>query len=78
MNTNPRFAVLLANYVLYDRLTLLLATAALVAVLFGFLLARTSRGGSQTRPYGQVVGYAYYGFLITTYIVVLVGTLILL
>jgi hypothetical protein len=71
MNTNPRFAVLLANYVLYDRLTLLLATAALVAVLFGFLLTRYGSG-----KLGHVYTQVYYGFLLLSYILILAGLFI--
>jgi hypothetical protein len=71
MNTNPRFAVLLANYVLYDRLTLMLGSVALVAVLIGWALSRYSSG-----KLGRVYTQVYFGFLLASFILILAGSFI--
>jgi hypothetical protein len=73
MNANPRFTHLLALYAQFDRLTLILAGVALTAVLIGFLLARSGSG-----KFERVVGYAYNGFLIISFILILAGTFFLL
>jgi hypothetical protein len=73
MNTNPRFAVLMGLYAQFDRLTLILAGVALAAVLIGFLLARSGSG-----KFERFIGYAYSGFLIVSFILILAGTFCLL
>jgi hypothetical protein len=73
VNANPRFTHLLALYAQFDGLTLILCGVAAAAVLIGFLLA-----GQGSGKYGRFIARLYFGFIITSYVLIMAGTLYIL
>jgi hypothetical protein len=65
MVTNPRFALLMANYHQYDQLTLVLAAISLAALLIGWAMLRPNT------PVWQKD--LYFGFLALAYILIGAG-----
>jgi hypothetical protein len=68
--TNPRFALLLANYALHDRITLALAGVALAAVLIGWAMTAKPPRSRWDRLSSNI----YFGFLVLAFVLTLAGS----
>jgi hypothetical protein len=67
--TNPRFALLLSNYMLHDHITLTLAGIALAAVLMGWAMTAKPPRSNWDRLFSNV----YFGFLLFAFLSTLAG-----
>jgi hypothetical protein len=66
--TNPRFALLLTNYMLHDRMTMALAGLALAAVLIGYAYSFVKPDNSLLHD-----REIYFGFLVVGFILIMAG-----
>lgn len=71
---NPRYALLLANYLKYDTMTLILAGTALLAVLLGWSMT-TLKHNSRL---DEILKKLFLGFILIGFLVVLAGTCFIL
>jgi hypothetical protein len=70
--SNPRYALLLANYAKYDHMTLMLAVIALAIVLIGWAMLQ-ARG-----RFDRLLRDIYFGFILWGFVGAIGGTAIVL